>query len=140
MSDPALDARGLPAGYPLKERFETTPREVKRRLDAGDETLVLLDCRTGDEWNVAKVPGSVLIPLHELEDRLDELDEARDKTVAVICHHGNRSLRAAMLLQDAGFPGARSVAGGIELWSLDVDRSIPRYDRGSGRSVIIPGP
>ena len=86
----------------------------------------------------------MLIPLHELEQSLDDVEDAledrglpKDAPFAVLCHHGQRSLRAALLLQHAGFTGARSVFGGIELWASEVDTTIPRYVRDGSRCTIV---
>jgi rhodanese-related sulfurtransferase len=137
MTRPALDERGLPAGYPFRPEAEVPAREVAKSLAAGNGPI-LLDVRTQAEWEAARIPGSVLIPLHELESRLDELDAAKDAPIAVLCHHGARSLRAALMLRALGYTNARSVVGGIDLWSIDVDPAIPRYEQAGGRCVPIP--
>jgi len=133
---PPLDAQGLPEGYVFKPEYEITPRETVRRLREGGQDgrrFVLLDCRTPEEFAVARVEGAVLIPLQELAQRWEELideadaDDASEIDLAVICHHGNRSLRASLMLRQHGFEDAMSVAGGIEAWSLGVDPEIPRY-------------
>ncbi|MFI5299957.1 MAG: rhodanese-like domain-containing protein, partial [Polyangiales bacterium] len=85
---------------------------------------------TEGEHQVAAIEGAVLIPLHELPRRSAELLElgwALDAPVAVLCHHGVRSRSGAAILQGAGFTSVRSVAGGIEAWSVRVDPSVPRY-------------
>ncbi len=118
---------GLPAGYPLQPELETTPREVKRALDARDRAFVLIDCRTQDEWQTARIDGAVLIPLDEFPARLNEIEAmADDRAVAIHCHRGVRSLRAALWLRQQGVE-AKSMAGGIDLWSTDIDPSVPRY-------------
>jgi adenylyltransferase/sulfurtransferase len=71
------------------------------------------------------VPGSILIPLGELERRLSELD--RSSPMAVYCKSGGRSARAVALLKEHGFDRARNVAGGILAWIDQVDPSLPRY-------------
>ncbi len=127
-----LDARGLPVGYPYRPEWERTPRETSERLQAprGPDTPLLLDCRTEQERTIASIAGSMFVPLHLLEQRLDEirerLDEEGKRIVVVHCHHGVRSLRATAVLRAAGFD-AHSLAGGIDLWSRDIDRSIPSY-------------
>ncbi len=128
---PRLDARGLPHGYPFKPDWEITPRDAKAALDApGEDAPLLLDCRKPEEWETARIQGAVLIPMGEIERRLDELeDEAggRDRPIVVHCHHGVRSMKVAGLLRAVGFTNVRSMAGGIELWSMAVDATVPRY-------------
>jgi sulfur-carrier protein adenylyltransferase/sulfurtransferase len=104
--------------------YELNVFELKERLDAG-EPLTILDVRTEQEYEIARIPGSVLIPLHELQDRLGELDPAA--TIVAHCHHGGRSARAVGLLRQMGFDRAINLAGGIDEWSLAVDPSVPRY-------------
>jgi rhodanese-related sulfurtransferase len=128
---PPVDARGLPPGYPFKPDWEVTPRDTQRLLaNPADQRPILLDCRRPDEHAYARIPGSVLIPMDQLERRLDELetdDGDRARPIIVHCHHGVRSLRVTAALRAMGFPNTRSMAGGIDLWSADVDPSVPRY-------------
>ena len=127
MSGSPVDAEGLPRGYPFRAAYEITAREAKRLLDAGGDAIVIIDVRTVPEWEHAHVPGSILIPLDEIERRADEVAPAPGQMVACLCHHGVRSLRVAQWLRERGFAGARSLRGGIEAWSVEVDPSVPRY-------------
>lgn len=104
--------------------FELSVEDLKRRVDAGEE-LTILDVRNPQEYEIARIPGSVLIPLHELQDRLGELDPAA--TIVAHCHHGARSARAVQLLRQMGYSRSINLAGGIDDWSLQVDPSVPRY-------------
>ena len=99
------------------------PSDLKRMLDAG-QPVVLLDVRQPEEYAYCALPGSVLIPLGELAARVEEVPV--DAPVVVYCHHGVRSLSGAAILLRAGIE-ARSLAGGIDRWSLTVDSSMPRY-------------
>ncbi len=125
----ALDERGLPEGYPLHEGVEISPREARRRLDAdaGGDGFVLLDIREPGEVALASVAGATHVPMGELASRLGELDIEEDTPIGVLCHHGVRSMSVAALLREQGFAGARSVAGGIDLWSVAVDPGVARY-------------
>ncbi len=87
--------------------------------------IVILDVRTPQEFEIARLPNSILIPLQELPDRLGELDPAA--TIVAHCHHGMRSARAVNLLREVGFARTKNLAGGIDAWSLTVDPSVPRY-------------
>ena len=106
--------------------LEILPGELHRRLRAG-EPVYLLDVRQEWEHQAAKLPGDLLIPLHELPARLDEVRPEPGQLVVAYCHHGVRSLSAAVILREAGFSGALSLAGGIELWSQVIDPSVPQY-------------
>ncbi len=120
-----LDDRGLPVGYPFKPELEVTPREVRALLMEG--RVCLVDCRTPDEARTARIEGAVLIPLNDLPRQVEDLqDLAEGREVVVHCHMGGRSLRAVLYLKGRGIE-ARSMAGGIDLWSVDIDGSVPRY-------------
>lgn len=123
---PPLDDRGLPPNYNFREDWEVTPRQV-HAMQAADDDFVLLDCRTPGEYDVARIDGAVLVPMNELPGRLEELSEQKNKKVVVHCHHGGRSLRVTQFLRDQGFTDVKSMAGGINVWSLDVDDRVPRY-------------
>ena len=132
-----LDARGLPAGAVLKPGLEISPREMAERLKSEAGKTLLIDCRTREEWDAAHVNGSKLLPLSEIEKRADELDIGDYEFVGVICHHGVRSMKATLALREMGHAKVVSVAGGIDLWSRAVDPGVPRYDKSSGKCVII---
>ncbi len=106
--------------------LEILPGELHRRLRAG-EPVYLIDVRQEWEHQVAKLPSDLLLPLDELQARLDEVQPEPGQLVVAYCHHGVRSLSAAVLLREAGFAGALSLAGGIELWSSVIDPSVPQY-------------
>lgn len=122
----ALDQRGLPEGYPFNPEWEVSPRELRDLLQSPDAPLVL-DVRTEQERAIACIAGSVLVPLAELESRVEELRAHEDRLIITQCHHGVRSLRAAAALRRAGFDRVRSLAGGIHLWSVDIDPAVPIY-------------
>ncbi len=98
-------------------------RELKRRLDAGQPTY-LVDVRQPWEHELAALPGSLLLPLPELPDQLDEVQPPAGALVVVYCHHGVRSLSGAFLLQAHG---AVSLHGGIQAWSEQIDPQVPQY-------------
>jgi rhodanese-related sulfurtransferase len=105
--------------------IEIDCRSVQSRLGAAD--FLLVDCREPDEHQVARIAGARLVPMSRLADSLDELEAYRGCEIAVHCHHGGRSLKAANWLRAQGFNKARSMAGGIDAWSLEIDPSVPRY-------------
>lgn len=93
--------------------------------ELGSGNVVVLDVREADELAIARLPSALHVPLRELPARIDELP--RDRTLAVLCHHGVRSAMAAGLLRSAGLTDVVNVAGGIDAWSLRVDPEVPRY-------------
>ena len=103
---------------------EATVEELKTRLDRQDPFL-LLDVREPREFEICRIPGSVLIPLNELPSRLSEL-EGRGEMI-VHCRSGVRSGKAVRLLRESGFGGARNLTGGILAWIDQIDPSLPKY-------------
>jgi len=77
---------------------------------------LLIDVRQPDEYAQGHAPGSTLIPLGQLAQRLPELVGYKNKPVALICHSGNRSGKAQKLLQQAGFTATSNVEGGMVAW------------------------
>ena len=98
--------------------------DIKKKIDSG-EPMVILDVREPWEYQTARIEGSVLIPLGQLEKRKDELDE--DAEIVCLCHMGVRSFRAMKYLQSCGFKNVKNLAGGIDAWSVKVDPKVPRY-------------
>lgn len=141
MSGAQLNEKGLPVSYHFKPDWEVTPLETKKMLDEGANVLVV-DVRLKPEWDFAHVKGSVLVPLDELEARAGEIcsmvEENPTCVVLTLCHHGVRSLKAAAFLREQGIPNVKSIAGGIELWSLGADKAVPRYER-QGAKVWAAG-
>jgi molybdopterin/thiamine biosynthesis adenylyltransferase/rhodanese-related sulfurtransferase len=108
-----------PAGVPT-----ISARELKVKMDNG-ETLALIDVREPFEYEIARIPTSRLIPLGELETRMNELP--RSGILVLQCHSGGRSEHAVRVLQEAGFENAVNLEGGIDAWSVEVDPAVPRY-------------
>lgn len=106
--------------------WEIEPREVARMRASGEDFL-LLDCRTPEEYEVARIEGSTLIPLQELSVRIGELRAHEERLIVCHCHKGKRSMTVTAVLRELGFENVRSMAGGIHRWSEDVDPSVPKY-------------
>jgi rhodanese-related sulfurtransferase len=108
---------------PIREIDVEELREAQRR----GERVELLDVRSEGEHELVRLDPCRLVPLHELHDRLDELDDWKGARVVVYCHHGIRSRSGATILMDAGFTDVASLRGGIDAWSMRVDPGVPRY-------------
>jgi adenylyltransferase/sulfurtransferase len=105
-------------------QFETTSVDLKKRLDAGDDVFIL-DVREPNEYQICRIPGSVLIPLGELPRRYAELPT--DKDIVAHCKMGGRSAKATEFLQSVGFKRVKNLKGGILDWIDKVDPSQPKY-------------
>ena len=106
------------------DELEITPAELKGRLNSG-EKLVLVDVREPWEQEICRIEGARLVPLGALAASVNTLPDVDE--VICYCRHGMRSLDAAAWLRFQGFEKAKSLAGGIERWSLEVDPNVPRY-------------
>jgi adenylyltransferase/sulfurtransferase len=102
---------------------EIEPRELKARLDRGDD-LFILDVREPHEYQICNIGGQ-LIPLGELPRRAHELDSSRE--IVAHCRSGKRSAEAVDFLRKAGFRKIWNLKGGILAWSDQVDSSVPKY-------------
>lgn len=105
---------------------EITATNLAERLARGEPTL-LVDVRKRWEYELAAIHPSTHIPLDELPSRLDELEPPEGALIVTVCHHGVRSLHAAILLARSGFENVCSLAGGTDAWSVAVDPKLPRY-------------
>jgi adenylyltransferase/sulfurtransferase len=113
------------AGLPAE--LETTVEELKARIDRG-ERLFILDVREPNEFQIARIPGSTLIPLGELPKRFAEVPSgAGAPEVIVHCKMGGRSAKAVRQLADHGFTNVKNLKGGILAWSDRIDPSVAKY-------------
>ncbi|WP_033069610.1 rhodanese-like domain-containing protein [Thalassospira australica] len=99
--------------------------ELQKRLE-GPQALALLDVREDWEVEICMISGSWHIPLSELPGRVDELSP--DMPLAIICHHGVRSRHAGMFLEERGFKEVFNVRGGIDVWAVEIQPDMNRYD------------
>jgi adenylyltransferase/sulfurtransferase len=102
---------------------EISPRDLQARLAAPDPPLVL-DVREVWERDIARLPGTVDIPMGEVPGRLAELPKDRD--IVVMCRSGGRSLKVSQFLDKSGYRVA-NLAGGILAWSRDIDPTLRTY-------------
>ena len=102
---------------------EIAPRELKSRLDRGDN-LFILDVREPHEYQICNI-GGYLIPLGDLSRRVNELDSSRE--IVAHCRSGKRSAEAVEFLRSAGFRKVLNLKGGILAWSDEVDPTVPKY-------------
>lgn len=105
--------------------LQISAKEVNERIARGAK-LLLVDVREPWEYDLCKIPGAKLIPLGTIPANLNTLLDVADEVICY-CHHGMRSLDAAVWLRQQGVESAKSMAGGIERWSAEIDPSVPRY-------------
>jgi adenylyltransferase/sulfurtransferase len=127
---------GIPQAKAAEEKeranmAEMTVQELKQLLDNGviGQEYVLLDVRNPNEYEIAQIPGSVLVPLPDIEkgegvEKVKELLNGH-KLIAH-CKMGGRSAKALAILKESGIEGT-NLKGGITAWSQEVDDSVPQY-------------
>ncbi|NES74385.1 MULTISPECIES: molybdopterin-synthase adenylyltransferase MoeB [Okeania] len=108
---------------------EMTVQDLKQLLDSGADDFVLVDVRNPHEYEIAKIPGSVLVPLPDIEqgsgvEKVKELMNGH--RLIAHCKMGGRSAKALGILKENGIEGT-NLKGGITAWSQEIDSSVPQY-------------
>ncbi|NET46759.1 molybdopterin-synthase adenylyltransferase MoeB [Okeania sp. SIO2B3] len=108
---------------------EMTVQDLKQLLDSGADDFVLVDVRNPHEYEIAQIPGSVLVPLPDIEqgDGVTKVKELMNgHRLIAHCKMGGRSAKALGILKEAGIEGT-NLKGGITAWSQEIDSSMPQY-------------
>lgn len=93
--------------------------DVKQALSMNKQGALLLDVREPEEYSAIHAPNAKLIPLGQLNSRLQEIAAYKDKPIVVMCRSGRRSAQAVSQLKDAGYSQVSNVKGGIQAWEHD---------------------
>jgi sulfur-carrier protein adenylyltransferase/sulfurtransferase len=123
---------GIPQAQEAESQMaipEMTVTDLKQLMDSDAKDFVLLDVRNPNEYEIASIPGSVLIPLGDIESgaAITKIkDLVNGHRLIVHCKLGGRSAKALGILQEVGIEGT-NVKGGIKAWSQEVDSSVPEY-------------
>src|SRR4051812_49136447 len=104
--------------------IQIDPVELARRLKSG-EPVQLLDVRTREEFDAVKLNGAQLFSQELMQQALANWN--KEKMIVIYDHHGDRSMDAAAYFQGHGFTDVKSLRGGIDAWSAEVDSNLPRY-------------
>ena len=104
---------------------EVSVQDMKKALDNPALGIKVIDVREPDEYEIARVQGVPLLPLSQLNQRFTELDP--NQQYYIHCKAGVRSLKALGFLRQQGFKYVKSVKGGIDAWSEEIDSNVPRY-------------
>jgi len=115
----------LPPAEPTANPDEVTVQEMKKALDDPKLGIKVIDIREPFEYDIARIQGVPLLPMSELQNRFTELDP--NTQYYLHCKVGSRSLSAVDFLREQGFKYVKSVKGGIDAWSEEIDRNVPRY-------------
>ena len=104
---------------------EVTVHEMKRALTEPKLGIRVIDVREQDEHEIAHIDGVPLLPMSVLQQRFTELDP--NQQYYITCKSGIRSMRALEFLREQGFKYLKSVKGGIDAWSDEIDHNVPKY-------------
>lgn len=119
---PALSPM-IVAGHVLQNKREGTfdwisAEEVHTKLQGNKDDFILVDVREEKEVKEKRIPGSLWIPLGQIEENLNKLD--KEKEIAIHCHSGARSYKGYLILKHKGFPKSKNVDGGILCWPEEL--------------------
>jgi molybdopterin/thiamine biosynthesis adenylyltransferase/rhodanese-related sulfurtransferase/molybdopterin converting factor small subunit len=118
---------GIPqqaAAQELASPWEITVRELKALYDRGERPIVL-DVREPNEWQIARIPHTLLIPMDEVPSRLNELP--KDQEIILHCRSGVRSMKVLEYLRGQGYTRLKNLKGGVLAWSEEIDPTVPKY-------------
>ncbi|MDX1637231.1 MAG: rhodanese-like domain-containing protein [Balneolaceae bacterium] len=107
---------------------EITVQELKQKI-ANDDQVLVLDVREPFEKYQSDIDyhNKTLIPIGSLVDRLEELEDYRNREIVCLCRSGARSARACKFLSGKGFSDVKNLKGGINQWAREIDNSLPVY-------------
>jgi sulfur-carrier protein adenylyltransferase/sulfurtransferase len=119
-------AQSAPAAAPASD-VETTVVDLKRAIDSGTAPYIV-DVREPQEFQICRIPGSVLVPLGQVGSRVEEITAAAgDRPIVVHCKMGGRSAKAVQLLRDRGVERVQNLKGGVLAWIDQIDPKQPKY-------------
>ncbi len=102
-----------------------SPKQLRDYLAQTETKPLLLDVREPWEFQYCSIKDSILIPMGELPNKLEELDPLRE--TIMICHHGIRSRQMGYYMEQAGFKSITNLDGGVERWAEDIETDMKRY-------------
>jgi rhodanese-related sulfurtransferase len=118
-------AEHILASHEADLKIQIAPEELATALKE-DPAARLIDIRTREEYDAVHVDGAVFFTQELMQEILMKWD--RQALIAIMDHQGARSMDAAAYFSGHGFENVKSVRGGIDAWSVDVDSKLPRYD------------
>lgn len=108
---------------------EITVQEFKEKLEDENSNVLLLDVREPFEQYQSKIEyeNSTLIPVDQLQNRINEIEAHKDDEIVCMCRSGGRSSKACKLLEQEGFSNVKNLKGGINEWAREIDSNLPVY-------------
>jgi len=106
-------------------KMQITPAELSAELKNAENNARLVDVRTREEFEAVKIKGAILLSQELMQEMLMKWD--RTALLVLIDHQGTRSMDAAAYFAGHGFETVKSLRGGIDAWSEEIDPNLPRY-------------
>lgn len=100
-----------------------SPNQLKQHLI--NHQPILLDVREKWEFDICKIEGSILLPMHQIPNNINQFE--KDQSIVLICHHGIRSRQVGIFLESHGFTDLINLTGGVDLWAKDIDPTMSKY-------------
>jgi rhodanese-related sulfurtransferase len=114
------------SAHEAEQKMQIEPEELSLRLKTGSgNPITLVDVRSREEWEAVHLSESQFLTQELMQEMLSSWPKERE--IVFVCHHGIRSLDAAAFFAGHGFTEAKSLAGGIDAWSVRIDSSLTRY-------------
>jgi rhodanese-related sulfurtransferase len=113
------------AAHEAELKMQIRPTELAAKVQAG-EPIEVVDVRSREEWDAVRLPNAKFLTQELMQEMMTSWP--KEKEIVFVCHHGVRSLDAAAYFAGHGFTQAKSLTGGIDRWSVEVDPSLPRYE------------
>lgn len=114
----------IKSSHELDLKMQVAPKELAAALT--NQELKLLDIRTREEHEAAKIPNSILFTQDLMQEMLGRWP--RQAPLVIYDHQGKKSMDAAAYFAGHGFENVRALRGGIDAWSREVDPKVPRYE------------
>ncbi|MBR4880229.1 MAG: rhodanese-like domain-containing protein [Clostridia bacterium] len=108
------------AGCGAKNGYISISAEKAKEMMDKEENYIILDVRNQDEYDEKHIPGAILIPNTEIEDRAEDELPDKNQLILVYCRSGNRSKKASQILADMGYTNIKEF-GGINDWPYEVE-------------------
>nr|WP_295975622.1 rhodanese-like domain-containing protein [uncultured Bacillus sp.] len=105
-------------GNDAKLYEDVSVKQAKELID--NDEVVVIDVRTQEEFNEGHIPNARLIPVDEIDNKMEDLD--KDTSYLIVCRSGNRSATASKLLAKNGFNNMKNMKGGMNAWTYDVKK------------------
>ena len=104
-----------------KAMYETITADAAKKIMDSDEEVIILDVREQYEYDEGHIPGAILIPYTEIENKAEEIITDKDRQILVYCRSGRRSKIASDALSKLNYTNVKEF-GGIIDWPYEIEK------------------